>query len=875
MVTAFASITTNVMEHLSKVWIELVLATIAAIVYLTVISKPKVSKRGQKIPTPCGAVANPEEQRTKVQCPEQELTSSQLALKAMRQGKMHEAITLIQRSPDAIRRVPFDLACRLLITIAKTPKLNSMADDLKVFTGKISSQALDAAIMEVMNANDVAACRQLHMLSGLLSIPKSQQTFETLAKAYASDATALRVLVEESSTPLSRAFAEVALEACAGLKESSLAAEIFEKASSADTAFLRGVVEKATEKDTTSGGSSERNTSPDDYESLFDAKQQKDQVSSKEIAMRANDIRSCGKNGDLRGAIKVFDRLGDQANNTLILNSMLDACVECKDMQKAIDYFHSTELCGVADVISYNTMMKGYIANGQEPAAKKLLGELSQKGLSATRTSFHGLLNARVNARDFNAAWKLVSEMQGSGISPNAVTCSILLKGKMSSLSDVSRVLALIDAMDQPMDEVLFLSVVEACIRTGRLDLLSKQTERFMTQGAAASLTAPTYGSMIKAYGHARDVKRVWHLWDQMLFHHVQPTAVTLGCMVEALVANARTSEAWELVQKMWAGESTQALVNTVIYSSILKGFAHTKETEKVVAVYEEMKSKDIQANTITYNTILNAFAQGGAMHRVPVLLEDMKAASPPVEPDIVTYSTIVKGFCNAGNLDRALKVLDDMKANGKYAPDEVMYNSLLGGCAKEHRPDEALQLLNDMRKYKVTPSNYTLSMLVKLMGRCRRINQASTMLEDISKEYGLKINIQVYTCLIQGFFNAGQAGKALALHEKILKEGLVPDSMTYTVLVRGCVQGGLLDKAVELVKSAYGHGPTPSKGTSPGLNAGCFDEVVAALGGTANPEARELVAELGNCQPASTGKGSGKGNGKGFGKGGGKGFGR
>jgi len=179
------------------------------------------------------------------------------------------------------------------------------------------------------------------------------------------------------------------------------------------------------------------------------------------------------------------------------------------------------------------------------------------------------------------------------------------------------------------------------------------------------------------------------------------------------------------------------------------------------------------------------------------------------------------------------------------------------------------------MRKYNVTPSNYTLSMLVKLMGRCRRINQASTMLEDISKEYGLKINIQVYTCLIQGFFNAGQAGKALALHEKILKEGLVPDSMTYTVLVRGCVQGGLLDKAVELVKSAYGHGPTPSKGTSPGLNAGCFDEVVAALGGTANPEARELVAELGNCQPASTGKGSGKGNGKGFGKGGGKGFGR
>merc|ERR1719498_2193897 len=193
-------------------------------------------------------------------------------------------------------------------------------------------------------------------------------------------------------------------------------------------------------------------------------------------------------------------------------------------------------------------------------------------------------------------------------------------------------------------------------------------------------------------------------------------------------------------------------------------------ETDKVLALYEEMREHKIQANTITYNTILNAFAQGGAMHRVPALLEDMKAASPPVDPDIVTYSTIVKGFCNAGNLDKALKVLDDMKATGKHAPDEVMYNSLLSGCAKEHKADEALQLLNDMKKSGVAPSNYTLSMLVKLMGRCKRLNQAFTMLEDISKEYGLKINIQVYTCLIQGCFNGGQASKAIALHDKIIK---------------------------------------------------------------------------------------------------------
>merc|ERR1719238_2562836 len=207
------------------------------------------------------------------------------------------------------------------------------------------------------------------------------------------------------------------------------------------------------------------------------------------------------------------------------------------------------------------------------------------------------------------------------------------------------------------------------------------------------------------------------------------------------------------------------------------------------MALYEEMRSHKIQPNAITFNTILNAFAKGEAMHRVPALLEDMARASPPIELDIVGYSTIVKGYCNSGHLDRALQVVQDMKTRGKYTPDEVMYNSLLSGCAKEHRPDEALELLNDMRKFGVAPSNYTLSTLVKLMGRCRRINEAFTMLDDICKEYDLKVNIQVYTCLIQGCFNGGQASKAIALHDKIIKEGVVPDAMTYTVLVRGCLQ--------------------------------------------------------------------------------------
>merc|ERR1719440_2768485 len=124
------------------------------------------------------------------------------------------------------------------------------------------------------------------------------------------------------------------------------------------------------------------------------------------------------------------------------------------------------------------------------------------------------------------------------------------------------------------MDEVLFSSVIEACIRIYRLDLLSEMMRKYAQQGGLLALTAPTYGSMIKAYGQAHDVERLWELWEEMMKRDVKPTAITLGCMVDALVKNGCVDDAWDLLNTMFHDEETSTLLNTVIYSTVLKGFA-------------------------------------------------------------------------------------------------------------------------------------------------------------------------------------------------------------------------------------------------------------------------------------------------------------
>jgi len=460
---------------------------------------------------------------------------------------------------------------------------------------------------------------------------------------------------------------------------------------------------------------------------------------------------------------------------------------------------------------------------------------MKDRGLPASLVTYHGLLNARVQACDIRAAWCLVDEMVATGLVPNAVTCSILLKAFVSHshADDLSRVMKLIECMDTPMDEVLFASVAEACIRTGRLDVLSERTRQYSEKGGLNGLTAPTYGSMIKAYGQAHDIDQVWILWEEMSKRQVRPTSITLGCMVEALVMNHCCDQAWQLVQKLSADEGLQALLNTVIYSTILKGFAMSKRPDRLMALYEDMRTQRIPCNTITYNTMLNAFAQCGDMHRVPQLLQDMKNASPPVEPDIVTYSTMVKGFCAAGDVDKGLQLLSDMEEDGKLAPDEVMFNSLLDGCARQHRLDEALRLLDNMKQAGVAPSNYTLSIMVKLLGRARRLNQAFSMVKSVCAQHGFRANVQVYTCLIQACFHNRQPAKAIALHDQIVEEGCPLDQKAYVALARGCLQAGAIDRAADVIRCAHhilGHNLQQPSGRAPGVDARCLEEVLAKL---------------------------------------------
>merc|ERR1719282_1216589 len=114
---------------------------------------------------------------------------------------------------------------------------------------------------------------------------------------------------------------------------------------------------------------------------------------------------------------------------------------------------------------------------------------MRQVGCVPNHVTYNEIINMLVRSeKDHRRAqlWDVVEEMKRNKVQPNRITCSILLKSlkAKSPHADVVRTMELTDSMEEPMDEVLLSSVVEACVRVGKPALLSQRLQRLQGKDA-------------------------------------------------------------------------------------------------------------------------------------------------------------------------------------------------------------------------------------------------------------------------------------------------------------------------------------------------------------------------------------------------------
>jgi len=241
-----------------------------------------------------------------------------------------------------------------------------------------------------------------------------------------------------------------------------------------------------------------------------------------------------------------------------------------------------------------------------------------------------------------------------------------------------------------------------------------------------------------------------------------------------------------------------------VVFSALAKVCVQRKSAKLATDVYDEIKDV-CTCSKVTYNTLIDALVREGSMEKATDLFRDMSLKA--VTPDLITYSTLIKGHCVRGDLEQGLQLLGLMQRRG-IAPDAILFNSILDGCAHKQMCSLTEMVLKDMEIAGIAPSNFTLSILVKLYGRCNDLETAFKVVDTYPRKYGFDLNAQVYTCLMSACIANGALPRALEVYGRMTKSGCASDAKTYQTLLSGCLRHDDLDNAAGLVHDALKRDP-------------------------------------------------------------------
>lgn len=275
--------------------------------------------------------------------------------------------------------------------------------------------------------------------------------------------------------------------------------------------------------------------------------------------------------------------------------------------------------------------------------------------------------------------------------------------------------------------------------------------------------------------------------------------------MIDACIAGGDLRRSLSAFREV--GERLERLPRAAtIFATCVKACMQTKQQGVALELYTGVKDLLI-CNKVTYNTLMDIFVRRGGMAAATELFRDMTMKN--VMPDLITYTTLIKGHCSRGDIEQGLQMFGLMQRRG-IKPDAVLFNSILDGCASKQMRTLTEEVLRDMEAACVSPSNFTVSILVKLYGRCGDLEAAFDIVEEYPERYGFQVNTQVFTCLMSACIANGALPRAMALLEGMEARGCTPDARTHQTLLGGCLRASDVAGVSRVLRDALDRGHAP-----------------------------------------------------------------
>lgn len=452
--------------------------------------------------------------------------------------------------------------------------------------------------------------------------------------------------------------------------------------------------------------------------------------------------------------------------DTIFLNSIIDAYINCDALDKAQSVFDSM---------------------------------LDRRSLDRTESSPSHLLwnNSRLPP-------------------PNIRTYNTILKG-LAKMGKIDDALYLTDEMKSRRlwDPVTTNTLVRAAIRAKRFalaeDILSKETTLIRTekqhhhhhqqqQQQQQHPNVEAYTELLDGYARHGELDKAVSVMQTMKQHSVAPNEVTFTCLIAGMARNGKLNQAKDTLKYM---KSTGLVPSKITYNALIAALVEPSEkydggggstltishdyddkVNEALAIFREMMKAGVRPNAVTLVTLVEALgrcttprlsvisllidkmekdsllASGNTMVMTAAIRAcgvagDLKAAlaffRKIAQPDVQAVNTLLDTCCKCKNDSVLLQIFDynfrtrtgSSRTSNSLAPDVVSYTILISGLLRTHlNISHAKKFYEEMRNRDILPDKALIDVILRAMLRHGQVQKLSkkeamfvaTVLRDAEK---------------------------------------------------------------------------------------------------------------------------------------------
>ncbi|KAL0921814.1 hypothetical protein M5K25_008924 [Dendrobium thyrsiflorum] len=391
------------------------------------------------------------------------------------------------------------------------------------------------------------------------------------------------------------------------------------------------------------------------------------------------------------------------------------------------------------DVNLYNHYLRANLMMGASAGELlDLVGQMQEYEISPNTASYNLVLKAMYQAREYEAAAKLLDRMLLTGCMPddesyNLVIGLLLLKNQIDSALKYLDMLLKSGSM---LSSSVFTEYVQSCVSTGKLDTLALIIEKCKTTDQNKALS-PTWKlcNYIADVAMQADHSKLAFFALEFLARWIargenaRPPillSVDEGLVASALATAGRTFDStlidasWSVLKRSLrqkrAPNPETYLAKIYAYSSLgnlQRAFSTLNELETTYGNSEDVDNELFSPFT-SLCPLVTACSKNGfsTLDSVYVQLENLSNSDPPYK-SVAALNCVVLGCANIWDLDRAYETFEAIAEKIGLTPDIHSYNALMCAFGKVKKTSEACKVFEHLVSLGVKPNATTYTLLV------------------------------------------------------------------------------------------------------------------------------------------------------------------